>query len=162
MTSKYVRRREKHLLKIAEAIKAEAGVVEHHIPGDVDCGRRTHWFGWAFPRGKVIHAPAALTVESLYILAHECAHVALRHHLGGKPRWRREYEAELWAHAALRRHHIRVRGDQRADAAMNVFFAISDANERGKFGRPKRLAAEAAEWSGWNLWLQDEAQMAAE
>jgi hypothetical protein len=34
----------------------------------------------------------------------------------------------------------------------NVFFAIDDANERGQFGRRyKRLGAEAAEWSGWNL-----------
>jgi hypothetical protein len=32
---------------------------------------------------------------------------------------------------------------------LNVFFAISDANERGQFGqRAKRLSAEAAEWSG--------------
>ena len=38
---------------------------------------------------------------------------------------------------------------------MNVFFAISDADERGQFGRrAKRLSAEAAEWSGWNLWLE--------
>jgi hypothetical protein len=31
-----------------------------------------------------------------------------------------------------------------------VFFAIEHAVERGRFGRPKQLAAEAAGWSGWN------------
>jgi hypothetical protein len=36
---------------------------------------------------------------------------------------------------------------------MNVFNGIQEAVERGKFGRPKRIAEEAAEWSGWNLWL---------
>jgi hypothetical protein len=68
-----------------------------------------------------------------------------------KPRWRREYEAEMWAHAALRRHGVAVPKDDEINAMMHVFFQIEDAYERGRFGRPKRIAAEAAEWSGWNL-----------
>jgi hypothetical protein len=67
-----------------------------------------------------------------------------------KPLWRREYEAELWAHAALERHGVAVPIQEQCDAAMNVFFAIEDAIERGRFGRPKQLTAEAAEWSRWN------------
>jgi hypothetical protein len=39
---------------------------------------------------------------------------------------------------------------------LNVFFAISDADECGQFGRrTKRLSAEAAEWCGWNLALEE-------
>jgi hypothetical protein len=61
----------------------------------------------------------------------------------------------MWAHAALPRHGVAIPGDSTAEAMLNVFFAISDADERGQFGRrAKRLSAEAAEWSGWNFWLE--------
>jgi hypothetical protein len=60
-----------------------------------------------------------------------------------------EYEAELWAHAALEGHGVAVPTREQSDAAINVFFAIEDAVQRGRFGRPKQLAAEATEWSGW-------------
>jgi hypothetical protein len=40
---------------------------------------------------------------------------------------------------------------------LNVFFAISDANERGQFGRrAKRLSAEAAEWFGFLYRAEDD------
>jgi hypothetical protein len=126
-------------------IKAEAGVVQHHILVEPVLDH----FGWSFPKRGIIHAPAGHTNSELYTLAHECAHVALQHDCR-KPLWRREYEAELWAHAALERHGVAVPIQEQSDAAMNVFFAIEDAVERGRFGRPKQLAAEAAEWSGWN------------
>jgi hypothetical protein len=48
------------------------------------------------------------------------------------------------------------------DACLHVFFEIQDAVERGKFGRPKQIAAEAAEWSGWNLHLAEEAKLTAQ
>jgi hypothetical protein len=133
------------LPEIAEAIKAEAGVVQHHVLVEPVL----HLFGWSFPKRGIIHAPAGHTNSELYTLAHECAHVALRHDYR-KPLWRREYEAELWAHAALERHGVAVPIQEQSDAAINVFLAIEDAVERGRFGRPKQLAAEAAEWSGWN------------
>jgi hypothetical protein len=75
-------------------------------------------------------------------------HVALRHD-HRKPRWRREYEAEMWAHDALRRHGVAVPEDDTINAMMDVYFAIEDADERGRFGQPKRIATEAASWSGW-------------
>src|SRR6266511_4169080 len=140
-------------LTIAEAIKREAGVLEHHVLTDLD--RAVDGFvryGWSFPRRGIIHAPEGRTDRELYTLAHECAHVALRHN-HRKPLWRREYEAELWAHAALRRHGIPVHEYDKGNACLNVFFEIQEAVERGKFGRPKRIAEEAAEWSGWNLYL---------
>jgi hypothetical protein len=83
------------LRDIAEAIKAEAGVVQHHILVEPVL----HLFGWSFPKRGIIHAPAGHTDSELYTLAHECAHVALRHDRR-KPLRRRDYEAELWAHAS--------------------------------------------------------------
>ena len=141
------------LLAVAEAIKAEAGVIEHHVIGPPPRDKNSR-FGWAFPQRKVIHAPAGATIEDLYFLAHECGHVALRHD-HQTPRYLREYQTELWAHAALQRHGIDVPEGVTADAMMNVLFEIDAAVERGQFGRrQKRLSAEAAEWSGWNEWLE--------
>ena len=57
----------------------------------------------------------------------------------------------MWAHAALRRHGVAVPEADTVHAMTSVLFAIQEANERGRFGRPKRIAAEAAEWSGWTL-----------
>ena len=145
------------LLAVAKAIKAESGVTYHRIvdPRRED-GRVT--FGLAFPQRKAIHAPEGCTPKDLYLLAHECGHVALKHN-HQKPRHVREYEAEMWAHVALHRHGVAVPEDSTVDAMLNVFFAISDADECGQFGRrAKRLSAEAAEWSGWNLWLELECE----
>jgi hypothetical protein len=146
------------LLAIAEAIKKEAGVLKHHVLAEADRNDVRVRYGWSFPTRRIIHAPEGRTDRELYTLAHECGHVAWRHN-HRKPLWRREYEAEQWAHAALRRHGIAVSEYDTVAATMNVFAAIDDAVERGKFGRPKRSAAEAAEWSGWNLWLAEEARL---
>ena len=143
---------ERTLLAIAEAIKSEAGVIKH------EPNRDESLFGWAWLRHKTIYAPEGRTPEDLYTIAHECAHVALRHD-HQKPRHVREYEAEMWAHEALQRHGVVVPELSIFRAIENVFFAISDADERGQFGRrAKRLSAEAAEWSGWNLWLELECE----
>ena len=88
-------------LTIAEAIKAEAGVVHHRLTSGLH--------GWAFSEHGIIHAPEGRTRKQLYILAHECGHVALNHKMNGaKPRHVKEHEAEVWAHAALRRHGVPV------------------------------------------------------
>jgi hypothetical protein len=126
-------------------------VTRHHVLTDPD--RAVDGFvryGWSFPRRGVVHAPAGRTDRELYTLAHECAHVALRHD-HRKPLWRREYEAELWAQEALRRHGVEANYHDLCNACENVLFAIEEAHECGQFGRPKRIAAEAAEWSGWSL-----------
>jgi hypothetical protein len=110
-------------LAVAEAIKAEAGVIHHRI---LDPSRKDGYviFGLAFPQRKIIHAPEGRTPKDLYLLAHECAHVALRHD-HQKPRHVREYEAEMWAHAALPRHGVAIPEDSTAEAMLNVFFAIA-------------------------------------
>jgi hypothetical protein len=145
------------LLVVAERIKAEAGVTHHRIVDPI-CKDGYVSFGLAFPQRRVIHAPEGRTPEELYLLAHECAHVALRHD-HQKPRHVREYEAEMWAHAALQRYGVAIPEGSTIEAMLNVFWAINDADKRGQFGRrAKRLSAEAAEWSGWNLWLEEEAR----
>jgi hypothetical protein len=139
----------RRLREIDEAIKAESGVVQHHILVEPVRADGFCFSGWSLPKGGIIHAPAGRTDRELYTLAHECAHVALRHD-HRKPRWRREYEAELWAHAALERHGVAVPHRDGCNAALNVFLEIEEAVKRGRFGRPKWVAGEAAEWSGWN------------
>ena len=63
--------------------------------------------GRAWPKKRHVVCPKPTTRRRLYILAHECAHVAL-HHVRSKPSHRQEYEAELYAHQALRRYDIAV------------------------------------------------------
>jgi hypothetical protein len=140
--------KKKRLLAIAQAIKAEAGVTRHHVLIEPKRSNGHFWYGWSFPKRGIIHAPAGHTDRELYTIAHECGHVALRHD-HRKPRCRREYEAEMWAHDALRRHGVAVPEDDTINAMMDVYFAIEDADERGRFGQPKRIATEAASWSGW-------------
>ena len=81
-------------LAIATALKVEAGVKDHHI--------RNALSGYAKKTGAIV-APEGRTRRQLYILAHECAHVALGHS-GKKPRHVEEMEAEKWAHAKMRAH----------------------------------------------------------
>jgi hypothetical protein len=108
---------ERALLAVATATKSEAGVIEHRIincnPDELvklltaaksDTERnavmREHGsFGYALSKKKIICAPEGRTPEDLYIVAHECAHVALKHD-HRKPLYIREYEAEMWAHEA--------------------------------------------------------------
>jgi hypothetical protein len=69
----------KRLHEIAKVIKAEAGVVRHQVLDKPFSAGGFRWSGWSFPKRGVIHAPAGRTDRELYTLAHECAHVALRH-----------------------------------------------------------------------------------
>jgi hypothetical protein len=100
------RRREaaERYLEIATVLKMEAGVKRHDVCKELR--------GLAYCDSGVILAPEGRTRKQLYILAHECAHVALKH---GQRRWRKskpghvvELEAERWAHDALRRHGVPV------------------------------------------------------
>ena len=109
-------------LAIAEALKKEAGVTLHVA--------RLSLTGRAYPDGK-IEAPKGITRKQLYILAHECAHVALDHFGGGKPRHVEELEAEQWAHAALRRHGIPVPRDMTKRAKGYVAHKIRQATNAG-------------------------------
>ncbi len=101
-----IRRRqgEQRFLQIARALKAEAGVTRHDVCKELR--------GLAYCDIGVILAPEGRTRKQLYILAHECAHIALKH---GEQRGRtrkpghvEELEAEQWAHEALRRYGVPV------------------------------------------------------
>ncbi len=109
-------------LAVASALKADAGVAEHEI--------RDALRGYACASGKIV-APEGRTRRQLYILAHECAHVALDHFNTGKPRHVEEMEAEKWAIAALRRHGIPVPRGMIALGKRYVAFKIRQAERRG-------------------------------
>ena len=109
-------------LAIAEAIKAEAGVEKHDI--------RKGLTGRAWAREKRISAPEGRTRKQLYILAHECAHIALNH-TKSKPRHVEEMEAEKWAHDALRRHGVPVPRSMTTRAKEYVGRKIDQAKRRG-------------------------------
>jgi hypothetical protein len=86
--------------------------------------------GSAFVRTGHIKAPEPTTRNRLYVWAHECGHVTLKHN-NTKPRHIAEYEAERWAHAALRRHGIAVPRKQTKRAKDYVARKIRQAQRRG-------------------------------
>jgi len=109
-------------LAIAAALKQEAGVVGHKITSGLN--------GYAWPTGY-INAPEGRTRKQLYILAHECGHIALDHFDKKKPRNVEEMEAEKWAHDALRRHGVPVPRAMTTRAKKYVARKINQAKRRG-------------------------------
>lgn len=85
--------------RVGKTLLDEAGVQEAEY--------HTRLGGWAYPDRKSVRIPNPTTRRRVYILAHEAGHVALNH-CGVKPKHRQEYEAERYAHDALRRHGIAV------------------------------------------------------
>lgn len=110
---------------------------------------RRHIIGAGYhPGGATIEAPAGRNIDELYILAHECGHAAFRHEgrsdLSGTPRWQAEFEAELWAIAAFRRHGLAVSKTRIKNAKANVRLELSVA-----WNFPsKQTAIRAAKWCG--------------
>jgi len=123
-------------LAVAQAIKAEAGVVHHQLTSGLH--------GWAFSERGIIHAPEGRTRKQLYILAHECGHLALAHKANGKPRHMEEHEAEVWAHAALRRHGVAVPRAMTQRGKDYVAGKIRQARRRGA----KRIDPAASRYAG--------------
>ena len=122
-------------LAIADAIKAEAGVKGHKVKN----GLR----GYAWGTRGYINAPEGRTRKQLYILAHECGHVALGHGDKRKPRHVEEMEAEEWAHAALRRHGVAVPRQMSQRAKRYVAHKIEQAKRRGA----KRIDGKARRYA---------------
>ncbi len=93
----------------------------------------------------LLRCPLPSTRRRLYILAHECGHVACGH-LGarsGQPRHREEYEAERYAHAAMRRHGICISRKSTENAKKYVARKIEQAIRRGA----KKLDRDSVRWS---------------
>src|SRR5690606_7683944 len=77
----------------------------------------------------------------LYIAAHEAGHVALGHN-DDVPRHREEFEAEQYAHKALRRHGIAVSRKSTNSAKRYVAWKVRQAVRRSA----KRLDRESVQW----------------
>jgi hypothetical protein len=93
--------RERYAL-IAELMKREAGVQRHFHHKPIS--------GLAFLSQAKILAPEGVTRRQLYVLAHECGHIAL--HKGtaaaARPTHVQEHEAETYAHRAFARYGLDV------------------------------------------------------
>lgn len=113
----------------------EAGVKTWEFHKKGLCGRGS-------AKRKHISCPKPTTRRRLYILAHECGHVALNH-ANSKPSHRQEYEAEQYAHDAMRRHGVAVPRKETNAAKEYVAQRIDQAIRMGK---AKRLDREAVEW----------------
>lgn len=125
-------------LAIAASLKREAGVTEHIV--------RKGLSGYAQPGGK-IEAPEGRTRKQLYILAHECGHVALKHFDRRQPRHVEELQAEEWAHDALRRHGVPVPRAMTKRAHRYVARKIKQAVRRGA----KKIDPQAARYAKRSL-----------
>lgn len=90
-------------LAIAEAMKREAGVREHHV-------WKPEQGGLAYVYSGRIHSPEGRNMRQLYTVAHECGHIFL--HGGpqaiGMPSHVMEMEAESYAHQAFRAHGMEL------------------------------------------------------
>lgn len=90
-------------LAFANAMKREAGVVEHNV-----WAKESE--GLAELAHARIHSPAGRNLRELYIVAHECGHIFLHGSGQGRrlPAHVMELEAETYAHHAFRHYGMKV------------------------------------------------------
>jgi len=138
----------KRFQAIAQSILDAAGVelIEYH-----DKGLR----GTAWAKDKRVLVPRPTTRRRLYIAAHEAGHVA-HGHADGKIH-RQEYEAERYAHAALRRHGIAVPTRSTKRAKKYVAWKIHQAIRRGA----KSIDPETLRWCR-DFWTEETKRWIAE
>jgi hypothetical protein len=112
-------------IEIAAALKAEAGVRQHTEH------KKMNGHAW-MDTGHIL-APAGTTRRQLYILAHECGHIALHSTpwTGSKPRHVKEHEAESYAHRALTAHGLEVPEESTYGARWYVAQCIEEDRARG-------------------------------
>jgi hypothetical protein len=86
-------------LRIADAMKREAGVTEHTV-------HKEDFGGVAYIGTGRIYSPEGRKILQLYTLAHECGHIFLHNSGPGYmlPSHVKEFEAENYAHQAFREH----------------------------------------------------------
>ena len=86
-------------LRIAEAMKNEAGVTAHTV-------NEENLAGLAYIGTGGIYSPEGRKIVQLYTLAHECGHIFLHNSGPGYalPGHVKEFEAESYAHQAFREH----------------------------------------------------------
>jgi hypothetical protein len=86
-------------LRIADAMKEEAGVTEHTV-------HKEDFGGLAYIGTGRIYSPEGRKIVQLYTVAHECGHIFLHNSGPGYtlPGHVKEFEAESYAHQAFREH----------------------------------------------------------
>jgi hypothetical protein len=105
-------------------------VALENTPSNVRCVRiRKDLSGLAETSGPdagLLCAPRPITRRALYVYLHECAHFVL--HAGDKhgerPRYVEEYEAEQWAHKAMRVAGIPVPRAETRQAKENISYLL--------------------------------------
>lgn len=149
-------------LAAAEAIKAEAGVTAHRpIKGTEFDGK---FGGLAYIDEGWILSPEGQNIKTLYTVAHECGHIFL--HAKGTPgrilpSHVMEWEAESYAHQALRRQGVElpaklsrfgreyvaswIRKDEARGIAIDP---RARAYAEGKLSPFEPLRVEPAAWTG--------------
>src|SRR5262249_18109089 len=90
-------------LRIADAMKKEAGVTAHTV-------HKEDFGGLAYIGTGRIYSPEGRKIVQLYTLAHECGHIFLHNSGPGCafPGHVKEFEAESYAHQAFREHGMTV------------------------------------------------------
>jgi hypothetical protein len=98
---------------------------------------------------NLIQAPRPVTVKSLYVFLHECAHAYLHTGSGtnAAPVHVQEMEAEQWAHAKMAEHGIAVPPETTERARKYVARKIVQAERRGA----KQIDIRACEFAGVHL-----------
>lgn len=93
-----------------------------------------HLDGLADGFTKTIYCRPILTPYALFRYLHEVGHIHCRHTTvppdDETPDWQSEYEAEMWAIAAMRAEGFRVTGEMMENARYNVGIHIGVAEQR--------------------------------
>ena len=91
-------------------------------------------YGRAYTNESRLHIPPPTTRKRMYIIAHELGHLALHSHLKRKRSRRqfiKEFEAEKYAHALMRRFKIRIPRAMTKRAKGYVQYRINLSVKRG-------------------------------
>jgi hypothetical protein len=116
----------KRYREIAELIKREAKIRKHRriLKGDPYRGRPYE--------GRRIWGPVGDDIYQLYVLAHECGHIASRHNYRNVSQAQEEYEAGAYALKALRRHGVKIPKYIRAANYRNICWYTLLALSKGE------------------------------
>lgn len=146
-----------HHLNPAAAIAAKKALAEKlekiaalYLPAGWTVSYRKSLSGRCHHSEKRLAAPRPITRNALFIFLHECGHAHLHDDAAGrrmdgkrKPTHVVEYEAEMWAHAAMREHGIPVPKKMTERGKAYVAWKIKQALARGA----KTIDADAATYA---------------
>lgn len=130
---------------------------------------RNNLSGSATSADGTLQAPRPKTRKALYVYLHECAHFVLHNPVHaiinsegrkrkrrsweyepGHPKYIWEYQAEMWAHEAMRKYGVTVSKEITAEAKAYVRRRLNEAVRGGLL----EIDPEISRWCGWNGWRQ--------